>query len=50
MGDGEFHRYEVHLASSAHYQGAIIGLRIDPTANAATGAEIRVRSIRLVGP
>lgn len=43
--DGKFRVYEVNLASSPEYQGAITGLRLDPAGNGKTGNSVRVKSI-----
>lgn len=45
--DGEFHRYEVPLASAPSYRGGIVRLRFDPIATGSPGDSVRLRSITL---
>jgi hypothetical protein len=48
--DGAYHVYEVDLAASDQYRGAIVRLRFDPTPSAAPGDWLRVRSIGFQKP
>ncbi len=45
--DGEFHRYEVDLATAPSYTGGIVRLRFDPVGSGAAGNSVMVKSIRL---
>lgn len=45
--DGEFHRYEVPLASAPTYQGGIVRLRFDPVAVGTTGDSVTIKSVSL---
>jgi hypothetical protein len=44
-GDGEFRTYEVKLAGAAGYEGAMIGLRIDPVPAGASAERVRIKSV-----
>lgn len=45
--DGQFHRYEVDLASAASYRGGIVRLRIDPAATGTPGDSVTIKSVTL---
>ena len=48
--DGRYHTYEVDLGSSAHYKGAITGLRFDPAPAGAKGDYVKVKLISFRKP
>ncbi|RBP35528.1 hypothetical protein DES53_12148 [Roseimicrobium gellanilyticum] len=50
QGDGEFHRYEIDLASVPSYKGSIIRLRFDPVPVGSAGDTITIKSVRLMKP
>ena len=43
--DGNYHLYELDLASCQTYSGAIMGLRLDPVASGQKGDYIKIKSI-----
>lgn len=43
--DGHFHTYEVDLAASPEYRGAIAGLRFDPVGRGEEGDEVQIAFI-----
>jgi hypothetical protein len=50
VADGQYHMYEVDLASMPTYNGVITGLRFDPVTSGKPGEYVRVRSIGLRPP
>jgi len=40
--DEQYHTYEIDLSSSAHYKGAITGLRLDPVSTGHEGDYIKI--------
>jgi hypothetical protein len=49
-GDGQLRTYEVKLADSEHYRGAVVGLRLDPVAAGQKGDRVRIKSISFTKP
>jgi hypothetical protein len=47
VGDGQFRRYVVRLADVIGYEGAMVGLRLDPFGKGQAGDFTRIRSIAL---
>lgn len=47
QADGEFHRYEVPLASAPSYRGGIVRLRFDPVATGTAGDSVTIKSVTL---
>lgn len=45
--DGEFHRYNVDLASAPSYEGGIVRLRFDPVATGTTTDSVMIKSVKL---
>lgn len=43
--DGRFHRYEIPLAASPEYRGAITQLRFDPPTATGSGGRVRLKSV-----